>query len=267
MMQAPGSPLQIVQITDTHLYAQADGRLLGLDTSHSLREVIGLLRGRHDPELVVATGDLAHDGTVAAYARLREHLGAFEKPVYCLPGNHDESRVLDSELGQPPFHRCRSLLTGGWQMVFLDSSVPGSDNGHLSARELAGLDQVLAAAPDRPALVWLHHQPLPVGSLWLDTMAVDNGDEFFAVIDRHPQVRAVVWGHVHQVFEQRRDDVRLLSAPSTCIQFTPRSEDFSIDLVPPGYRWFELHPDGRFETGVERLAEIPGEIDLSLRGY
>jgi Icc protein len=37
--------------------------------------------------------------------------------------------------------------------------------------------------------------------------------------------------------------------------------------MPPGYRWLQLYKDGSFETGVERLAEIPGEIDLSSSGY
>jgi 3',5'-cyclic-AMP phosphodiesterase len=115
--------------------------------------------------------------------------------------------------------------------------------------------------------VWLHHQPLAIGSPWLDTMAVDNAAEFFRIIDRHRQVRAVVWGHVHQCFEQQRNNVALLATPSTCIQFMPHSEDFAIDPLPPGYRWFELYSDGSFTTGVERLADIPGTIDPGARGY
>ena len=129
------------------------------------------------------------------------------------------------------------------------------------------LETHLQSAPDENTLVCLHHQPVPMGSEWLDTMAVDNPDEFFAVIDRHPQVRGILWGHVHQEFNGTRNGVRLMSAPSTCIQFLPNSKEFSLDTATPGYRWLELHPDGRIETGVERIATVPGEIDMASNGY
>jgi len=76
-----------------------------------------------------------------------------------------------------------------------------------------------------------------------------------------------VWGHIHQHFAQRRNGIQLLATPSTCIQFLPGSERFALDPVPPGYRWFDLHADGTFTTGVQRLQEIPGEIDPDARGY
>jgi Icc protein len=106
-----------------------------------------------------------------------------------------------------------------------------------------------------------------MGSRWLDTMAVDNAGEFLAVIDRHPQVRGILWGHVHQTFDRQRNGVRLMATPSTCIQFLPGSDDFALDTAAPGYRWLSLHPDGRIETGVERLEEIPGSLDLASAGY
>ncbi len=259
--------IRIAQITDTHLYAAADGRLLGLDTRTCLDRVMELARRRGEFDLLVATGDLAHDGSEAAYRAVRERLGVLGCPVYCLPGNHDEANAIRAHLNGDGFHCTRSTPAGNWQMLFLDSSVPGQDGGHLNAEELDALEQALQAHPGRPALVWLHHQPLPMGSRWLDTMAVDNGEALFACIDRHPQVRAVVWGHVHQPFDRQRNGVRLLATPSTCLQFLPGSEDFAVEEVPPGYRWLELHPDGRLDTGVERLADMPGQLDLSARGY
>ena len=33
-------------------------------------------------------------------------------------------------------------------------------------------------------------------------------------------------GHIHQPWDERREGVRLLATPSTCIQFAPNSEDF-----------------------------------------
>ena len=64
-----------------------------------------------------------------------------------------------------------------------------------------------------------------------------------------------------------RNDVRLLSTPSTCIQFEPQSEDFSIDTLAPGYRWLTLNPDGSLDTGISRVEGIEFEIDMSVKGY
>ena len=261
------NPLRIVQITDTHLYSDPDGQLLGLNTRHSLEKVIDLVLEAQQPDLVVASGDLTHDGSPQAYQHVRDCFQRIGAPVYCLPGNHDEAMTLSACMNSDPFRSVHSARIGNWQMLFLDSTVVGSEGGHLGKTELDALNTMLASSPDLPALIWLHHQPVPTGSRWMDSMAVDNPQAFFDIIDRHTQVRAVVWGHVHQLFEQQRNGVQLLATPSTCIQFQPNSDEFAVELVPPGYRWLELHPDGSFTTGVDRLQEIPGEIEPDASGY
>jgi len=260
-------PLCVVQITDTHLYSDPDGNLLGLNTRHSLEQVIDLAMKARQPDLVVTSGDLTHDGSPQAYQHVRDCFRRIGVPIYCLPGNHDEVVTFNTCMNSDPFLTVRSARIDNWQMLFLDSTVTGSENGHLAKTELDALDKILASCPDSPALIWLHHQPVPMGSQWLDSMAVDNPQAFFDVADRYPQVRAILWGHVHQQFEQTRNGVQLLAAPSTCVQFQPGSEEFAVDLVPPGYRWLELYPDRSFRTGVERLQKIPGEINRDARGY
>ena len=55
--------------------------------------------------------------------------------------------------------------------------------------------------------------------------------------------------------------------PSTCVQFKPGSEDFAVDDAAPGYRWFDLHADGRIETAVSRVEGVEFEVDFSVKGY
>jgi Icc protein len=95
-----------------------------------------------------------------------------------------------------------------------------------------------------------HHHPVSMRSRWLDTVGLANGDAFFAVLRRHPNVRAVLFGHVHQALDVLIDGVRVLATPSTCSQFRPLSQDFAIDDAPPAYRTLTLHPDGRLDTEV-----------------
>ena len=262
------TPLRLLQFTDTHLFADAAGALLGVNTEQSLQSVLTLAQQRHwPPDLVLTTGDLVHDGSVQAYARFLRHFAGLGMPVYCLPGNHDAGPTLRTQLRQGLVQPDTQVLRDHWQICLLDTAVPDSEGGHLAATELQRLDAQLQAHPDHHALVCLHHQPVPVGSRWLDTMAVDNGAELFAVLDRHPQVRGLLWGHVHQDFHQRRKGVHLIASPSTCIQFAPNSTEFALDDTPPGYRWLQLHDDGRIDTGVERLAEMPAGLERASQGY
>jgi Icc protein len=101
----------------------------------------------------------------------------------------------------------------------------------------------------------------------MDAIGLEDGEAFFAVLDRHPQVRGALWGHIHQAFDGRRGKVRLMGSPSTSVQFLPCSQDLAMDSATPGLRWLELYPDGRLETGIARLAHYPDPIDLSQREY
>lgn len=268
MPQSTELPIQVVQLTDTHLYADCNNELLGLNTDRSLSRVIELVRQQHLPNIVVASGDLAHDGSAAAYQRLDTQFSQLHIPVYCLPGNHDDGTALRKYLNSGLLRTCHKMVTdNGWQMVFVDSTVAGCEGGHITDEALYQLNETLTNSSSQPTIVWLHHQPVPVGSRWLDSMAVDNGQSLLSSLERHSQVQALVWGHVHQVFDDNYKHIRLLATPSTCIQFLPGSDEFTLDRQPPGYRWLKLYRDGTLETGVERLDEIPGEVDPAKGSY
>lgn len=247
--------LRFVQITDTHLFDHADGRLYDLNTAESLAAVISSIRrSRAHIDAILVTGDLTHDGGTPALRRLAHQLGALNAPVHLLPGNHDDTRLFACALKRGGFHTRGSFTLRCWQTVLLDCAVPNAVHGHLRSAELARLDATLHADPGHHALVCLHQQPVPVGSAWLDRHMLDNADALFAILDRHPQVRGVIWGHVHQDFDALRNGVRLLASPSTCIQFRPQCAEFTLDDKPPGWRWLDLHPDGSIETGTEYLS-------------
>ena len=131
----------------------------------------------------------------------------------------------------------------------LDSCDPGHVGGRLTTQELERLDRALAGSPAH-ALVCLHHHPVAMGSRWIDTVGLANPDEFWRVIDSHAHVKAVVWGHVHQEYEGRRGNVRLLATPSTGAQFLPQSDRYAVDTRPPAYRSITLHADGRVDSEI-----------------
>jgi 3',5'-cyclic-AMP phosphodiesterase len=244
------SVVRLVQFTDPHLFGEETGALRGVATYPALVRAIERARERDWPvDAVLVTGDLVHDDP-SGYASFRRALSGLEKPVYCLPGNHDVPDAMRRELGSAPFVLGGAVDLGGWRIVLLDSTIPGRAGGRLSDPVLAELDAALAGAPGEHALVCLHHHPVPASSRWLDRVGLANPEEFFRVIDAHRNVRAVIWGHVHQCFDALRRRVRLLGTPSTCTQFLPGSDDFAVDSRPPAYRTLELRPDGTLRTEV-----------------
>ncbi|CBL44547.1 predicted metallophosphoesterase [gamma proteobacterium HdN1] len=270
--QRPSQPratavLRILQLSDSHLFASEQGKLLGLNTEYSLCKVLDLVdQEQSAPDLVLATGDLSQDHSVASYLRFHDHMQRFKAPVYWLQGNHDLYDAMKKGEAAERIGPCVIDLAS-WRIVLLDSSIPRKVPGRFSPSALEFLRTALAEAQDRHLLVALHHQPVKVGSPWLDVQMVGNADEFWAEIDRSKQVRAVIWGHVHQVFETMRNQVKLMSVPSTCVQFKPNSVDFAVDTENPGYRWLDLYPDGRVESGVSRVSGVTFEVDYSVKGY
>lgn len=269
MSKGAQQTLRVVQVTDCHLFASTEGKLLGLNTQFSLDRVLELVeKNNAGMDVILATGDLAQDASTTAYARLFKRLHDFKAPIYWMKGNHDslapmlETFAAERERVSP----CVAEL-GAWTIILLDSTIPGKVPGEFFHDDLDFLEQALANARGEHILVSLHHQPVPMGCDWLDTQIVKNAADFFALIDQAPRVRAVLWGHVHQAFDGARKGVRLLSTPSTCVQFKPLSHDFAVDTLAPGYRWLDLHADGRIDTGVERVENIEFKVDFSVKGY
>ncbi|MDJ0807645.1 MAG: 3',5'-cyclic-AMP phosphodiesterase [Gammaproteobacteria bacterium] len=267
-LDLPHGSLKVLQLTDCHLYADPSQCLLGLNTLNTLDQVIDLaLQTIGKPDLVLATGDLVHDASDTGYKRLRARLTRIGAPAYCLPGNHDIPAKMDQLLNQDNVHTISSVQFDAWSLVFLDSTIPGETGGNLTEDQLDRLQKDLTRHGDKHTLICMHHQPVPVGSQWIDSIGLNNSARFLSLIDGHPQVRGVVCGHIHQHFEGEHGTVRLMGTPSTCIQFSAGQDDFGIDACPPGYRWLGLTPAGEILSQVSLLPDMPSGLDLASMGY
>jgi Icc protein len=261
------SPLLIAQVTDIHLFANPSKELLGLPTIQSFQAVLEQLQQLSPlPDILLLTGDLSQDGKSESYECLQEWLKPLGIPTYWLPGNHDEPQVMEQVLNQAPIFSQKSFQAGGWQFLLLNSAVCGSVHGQLSPESLDWLNLQLQATSERPTLIGLHHPPFLVHSDWLDSSTLQNSEELFEVIDRYPQVRLVIFGHIHQEFERSRRGITYLGTPSTCIQFMPNSQKFSLDQTKPGFRLLNLYPNGMFKTKIERVA-YTHQLDTTAMGY
>lgn len=260
------APILLVQLSDSHLFADADGSLLGMNTHESLQRVIErVLVEQERVDLVLATGDLSQDGTEASYEHFRRMTGAIDAPARWLAGNHDEPLPMERvAAGTDLLDPVTDI--GNWRVLMLNSAVPGSVPGFLDDSQLNLLKQALESADGRHCLICFHHQPVSIGCAWMAPIGLRNPEALFQVLKAYPQARALLWGHIHQEWDQYVDGLRLLASPSTCVQFEPGSDDFKVDERAPGYRWLALHDDGRIETGVSRLTDFAYTVDYG-NGY
>ena len=250
------TPLLVAQITDTHLFANPNQEMLGTATAKSFQAVLERVkRLEPQPDLLLLTGDLSQDETPESYQYLQTLLSPLSIPTYWIPGNHDSLAIAQQVLTQKPVLPHKSFQLGGWQFILLNSAVPGCVDGELSSPSLEWLEQQLQLAGN-PTLISLHHPPLAISSDWMDKIGLQNPKDLFAVVDHHPQVRLVIFGHIHQEFEGERQGVHYLGSPSTCVQFVPQNRELVLEQSLPGFRLLRLYPNGTWETQVERAALV-----------
>lgn len=264
-----GATVRVLQITDTHLFAEKSSTLLGINTWESYQAVMTAIRAQQrDCDLIVATGDLAQDQSAVAYQHFVEGVTDFPAPCVWLPGNHDFQPAMYSTLQESGISPAKLIYAGdAWQIVLLDSQVFGVPHGELSEYQLEWLEKALALAPERHTLLLLHHHPLPVGCSWLDQHSLRNAGELDEVLKRWPQVKTLLCGHIHQEMDTDWNGRRLLATPSTCVQFKPHCTNFTLDTIAPGWRWLELGADGTLSTEVYRLEDAAFRPDTASEGY
>lgn len=248
--QAP-TPTRILHLTDPHLFASTDGELRGRTTYACLLRVLDhYRRSAWTADLALITGDLVQDDSGEAYEHFCRMTAALQLPLLCVPGNHDVRPLMTEVLGKWSVPVCTTVDAKPWLVVGVDSCVDGAAGGRVASAEMARLSSIINETDAQHLLVAMHHPPVAVGTRWLDSVGLENGEEFLRLLATSGKVKIVLFGHIHQHFEARQAAIRILGTPSTCRQFRPGSDTFAVDHQPPAYRRLTLLPDGEVTTEV-----------------
>jgi Icc protein len=261
-------PLRIAQISDIHLFGDKNQAILGVKNHESFQAVLNLLK--KDPTLphfILLTGDLAQDESTAAYLHLADELKDFPIPIYWIPGNHDNTQLLEHLYPRENISNDKHIVLEHWQIILLDSKKPGAVEGQLNPEQLKFLQHCLDTYPDHHAIVVFHHHPIPVGCAWLDNLGLTNAADLWQLLSHYPRVNTILFGHVHQQHEGEKNGIHYFSTPSTCIQFKRNSEKFALEKLGAAYRWIDLYPNGELKTGICRTDKYIGVFDPEAKGY
>jgi Icc protein len=197
----PTVTTRLLHLSDLHLSAQPGGG--EVDADRSLALVLAACERLDDISAVVVTGDLADDGSVAAYERVRATLLDFATgmgaPLFVCPGNHDERDAFARVFGAGALggRLCASTVVAGVRIVTLDSLVPGKWYGELGTDQLAWLAALLDHDPDVPTVVALHHPPFDLGAEIQRRVRLHDAERLADTITAGSVV-AVLCGHFHQ---------------------------------------------------------------------
>jgi len=260
-----GAPTAIAQISDLHIKPPGAKAYGVVDTARALSRCIDHLNLMSPPpDIVVISGDLVDTGSEAEYQHLEQLFAPLKSAVAVIPGNHDVRAHLRRLFPAQPYARQEgaldfALAVADLDLILLDSSVPGRPHGWLGTDTLAWLDETLGAAPERPAVLFLHHPPFRSGISHMDRQILLNADTLGTIVARHPRTRLVAAGHIH-----RAASTIFAGTPATICPALNHAVDLdltaarvpSFTVEPPAFHLHLWMPDDRFGHLISHVVPV-----------
>ena len=194
------------------------------------------------PALALVNGDLARvDGRAGDYASfldLVEPLRLAGVPLHATLGNHDDRsnfRTAVAGAGLAPASVTEKHMgavdAGSATWILLDSlERVNSTPGHLGKDQIDWLARELDREKDKPACLFLHHNPEKTDIGLKDT------EELLRAIRPRRRVKAVFFGHTHTWKRWEDEGIHMVNLPATAYAFS--------EGEPTGWVLARARPDG-----------------------
>jgi len=246
----------LAQISDPHIMIGPGDIARDEALTAVVQAVVGLAAR---PDAVLVSGDITDDGEPRAYERAHELLAPLPVPVHVLPGNHDDRAALRARFsageggaGDPVRY---SVACGALRLVVCDTTQPGRDDGRLDASALEWLAAELAADPDTPTIVAMHHPPLLTGIAAMDAIGLPAADRaaLAEIVAGSPQVRRITVGHAHRTAFGLLGACPVVICPGTHmrVRFEPTGSEIAVEPGPPAFALHVLLPGGDVVTHMQ----------------
>lgn len=242
--------MRILQLTDLHIGKEGEDTF-GVDVRQNFLQILEQAKA-HDPDLLVISGDLCYrDGDAAIYQWIKQQLDQAGVAYEILSGNHDDPAIMAQAFGREPLLKGQELYFKrhfqGRALLFLDTTTY-----QVSTAQLEWLAQELSQM-NGPALIFMHHPPLPCGVPFMDSKHyLRNMEAVQAIFFRHPYPVQVFTGHYHVDKAVQKQNLTVYITPSCFFQIGQRSEDFEVDHYRIGLRTID-YSNGTLLNAVHYL--------------
>lgn len=259
--------MRIVQITDTHIVAKGSHWLSDPSTQTEGRLSRAIARiNQLAPDAVILSGDATDDGSPASYKHLKELLAPLEAPLFLTPGNHDDRDALRTAFSLPEGFIQYTVDAFPVRLLCLDSHIPGEAGGLLCDQRLDWLEAALQTHPEKPTLLFLHHPPVKTGMKCFDKILLAPSPRFESLVQRHPQILALLCGHYHHLCISTYGSKLCYLAPSVApVHYFAHPDDdepAAIELDDPAITLHQIN-SSTLSSQVLRLNETPRRLDWS----
>jgi 3',5'-cyclic AMP phosphodiesterase CpdA len=235
--------MQILQFSDTHL--RVDGSLsFGVaDTMNITTKAFDFFKKIPDsdqPDFYLLSGDVVDFGKLDAYQTMKKFIDDLPRPVYLLPGNHDDKENMfkvfkpDNILGAVDGNVCYTIDKGPLKIIVVDTTISHVHHGAMSDSVGDWLEEQLEKYKNDPVAVFTHHPPFKTYMQWMDEEFI-NVDRFVSILQKHKNLKLFT-GHMHCSIQTNR-----LGFDAQCCP--PLSMVMELDLKPGGGdRFFDGDP-------------------------
>lgn len=245
----------LAQLSDSHLFADKADLFHGHNVYQNLYHILKAIQSDFIIDAIVFTGDLTQDHSVESYQNFVQAVNDAKvtKPIYYIAGNHDDEKLLSTELKGGLFNSDKIIASEHWKFHLLNSQTQ-TPAGQLSSEVLANLSN--HSNENSHQFIFMHHNPVNVG-YFIDKHALENQDEFWQTASTMKSLKGVACGHVHRELtikaHQENNTVPLYTCPATSIQFDPIEDGVTALDERPGYRRFVFFASGEVQTKVFRV--------------
>jgi 3',5'-cyclic AMP phosphodiesterase CpdA len=189
--------MRIAQISDSHISDHIPARL------DDLKDAVDAVN-HSAPDLVIHTGDVAHDAHDSEYRAAFEIMESLQAPYFVIPGNRDRRQPLISVFGErlQTNHGYIQYVLDDYpvRIVLLDTVSTDSNKGALCEVRLDHAIAALAHPDPRPCVVFMHHTPYDVAEIPDPFQFEDRAvvAQLTSAFQRCTALQAVYCGHVHR---------------------------------------------------------------------
>lgn len=280
--------ITLIQLSDCHLLKDKDkAAYAGIAPYHSLARVLSDVQkyvgnsadiknqklhdaaggieqeakqNKHQKIIVLVTGDISGDNSAESYqlfaSLMHQCIERANIEWFVLAGNHDNNPYFEKYVGNRHLKSSKPISLSNWQIHGLDTRATDDKYtaaGEVKENELKAIKQSLEKSAQIHHLIALHHHILPSNS-WMDKHFLSNAQRVVTLTEEHPQIKALIHGHVHSPLRQKigANNTPSYGSPSTCWQWEMQSE-FGVSNEASGYQVVNLMDDGSVDVVVNRV--------------